>query len=276
MSRSAWLVAWTAVLLLCGWARAQSVSLEPKLGPGTFPATFTYLAHTGLHSGVGDMEQATEASMEATFEISGQAPELAMKFTAMRVKFSGSALQGEFDSKNAADDKNPLDLVCRPLLRQELKVKVGAHGKIEGVEGLEKIKAAGVTPLQFGDLFDTSAFRAMFQPVLSMRLEGGETRVGQGWYYDVGSLPGLGMKARRYQLTLRSVRGDAAEIEIGPDPEAKPAAGRDEKTTGKATWDTGRGLLSKLETVSEARWTVDQAGVKLEMATQSIVKIERK
>ncbi|KAA0213224.1 MAG: hypothetical protein DYG94_14410 [Leptolyngbya sp. PLA3] len=280
MRRSAWLACVAVIAALCvgGAARGQSVSLEPKLGPGRFPARFTYLAHTGLQSvkAGGDMKDATEASMEATFEIGGQSPELTMKFTSMKVTFSGSVMEGKFDSKNAADDQNPLDLVCRPLVGHELKVKVGAHGKIESVEGLEEIKAGGVTPLQIGDLFDANAFRAMFQPVLSLRLEGGEVRVGQGWYYDVGSLPGLGMKARRYELTLRSAAGDAAEIEIGPDPEAKPGEGREEKTTGKATWDTKRGLLSKLETVSEARWTVDQGGVKMQMATQSIVKIERK
>lgn len=278
MNRTAWLVrvAMASLASLCGAARAQSVSLEPRLGAATFPATFAYLAHTGLHSGVGDMEQATEASMEAAFQITGQAPELTMKFTSMNVKFSGSALQGEFDSKSAPDEKNPLDLVCRPLLGRELKVRVGAYGKIEAVEGLDKIKAAGATPLQIGDLFDVNAFRAMFQPVLSLRLEGGEARVGQGWYYDVGSLPGLGMKARRYELTLKSVRDGAAEIEIGPDPDARPTEGRQEKTTGKATWDTARGLLSRLETASEARWQVDQGGVQLSMATQSIVKIERK
>lgn len=255
--------------------RAQGVSLGPKLGQASFPARYVYRADSHMSTGIGDMETASEAQMEAHFELTGSAPVLQLRFTAVKVSFAGGTLDGTFDSSAPANEKDPLDAVCRPLIGEPLTVRIDGDGRIERVDGLEKIKAHGDTPIQFGDLFGADAFRAMFQPILQIKPEAGDTHVGQSWYYDVPELGGLGMPARRYELTLKSARGDRAEIAIAPDPDAPKNADREEKASGIAVWDTHKGLLSKLETTSEARWSVTPGENGVKIATTSSVKIER-
>lgn len=270
------LVGLLVVALPAVCAGGQTVSLEPKLSAAAFPARYVYRADSQMYTAVSDMESESESRMEMHFELSGAAPTIELRITRMTLSFDGGGLlDGSFDSSAAPDEKNNLDRICRPLLAQTLTLTVAPTGRIEKVEGLDKIKPAEGSPIQISDLLTPDGLAAMFQPVLMIRPEPGSTRVGQKWYYDQPAAEMIGAPKRRYELTLKSARGDRAEVDIAADPDAPQNDEQWEKASGTAVWDTRRGLLSKLDTQSEARWTTSKVGLDVAIATNSRVHIER-
>lgn len=274
--RALLMVVLPVVAILAACARGQGVSLEPNLGVGAFPARFVYRADSSMYTAVSDMETESESRMEMHFELTGAAPTIELHVTRMKLSFEGGGLlDGTFDSSVASDEKNDLDRICRPLLEQALTLTVAATGRIEKVDGLDKIKPVEGSAIQISDLLTADGLAAMFQPVLMIREETGAARVGQKWYYDQPGAEMIGAPKRRYELTLKSARVDRAEIDISTDPDAAQNDEQWEKASGTAVWDTRRGLLSKLDTQSEARWTTSKVGLEVKIATSSRVQVER-
>lgn len=213
-------------------------SAGKQVAPGAGDQTSTTTSQQiGLLLRVGEANPETGATLDLVYE---------------SFKMSLKAPTGDvtFDSSKPADKDDPTDQVLRSIVGLSLKVKVNPDGEITSVDGGED----GLAGALAGQFTGADMIKGVFGPVFNVKPGKPKAAVGESWTTEDVLQGGAASTRVKMVHTLRSLQGGNANIDINGSVTIDPSSGalkagvKDSSITGKAVWDTERGMLSRLET----------------------------
>lgn len=166
------------------------------------------------------------------------------------LKFESDSAFGkvEFDSTTPKNDKDDFDGLLRPLVGLTLTLQFDDKGVITNVTSSGGAGIAGGMLQQF-----TSAdlVKGMFGPIMTIKSGSGKAKVGEKWTNESSMAGPMGTTRIKTNYTLESYASPVARMNIqgsvSIDGSSTGMANvREGSITGKATWNTERGMLEDM------------------------------
>lgn len=250
---------------------AMTMSVKSKQGTGAEATDRSSTQDIGLLLRVKEVTETGGASLELVYE-------------SLKIKVTDPLMNVDFDSTKPAakgDELSELtDSFLRPIVGLTLNVTSDKDGNITGISGAEGIAGGALA----GQLTGADFIKNAFGPIFSIRKGAGEAAVGESWTNeDVIDGP-VGQMRLATTNTLSSHRSGMATIDMkggitltpGTSTGFKTPAIKDSTLTGKAVWDTERGMLSEMETRQKLSVEQEQDGAKVPITNDMTVKVVRK
>lgn len=165
-----------------------------------------------------------------------------------------------YDSQLPPTDmmQQTLDAQLRPLMRVPVTVKSDASGRVQSVEGVDRLPETPAKQKLVGEVFSVGGMQRKLGPVLGTRAEGEGLKVEAGAKWtsvDHFELAPGAVAESKGEHTIEQVEGGWARIaihQVGKMPPApEVSTGKmsfdDIITTGTQVWDVSKGVLASFE-----------------------------
>ncbi|MFN0131147.1 MAG: DUF6263 family protein [Phycisphaerales bacterium] len=205
---------------------------------------------------------------------------------ALKISVKGGEMETEFDSTKPAGDDDLIATMLKSLVGSSFTATIDRTGNIKSVSGGEALAALG--QLGGGGLSGLGGGAAggggggFLGPIVNTGAGSGFARIGQSWENSDAIGGGmLGPFKMVTKHTLASMRGKEAVVDFKGKLDAAseaPGSGgsgggaqvRDTSYSGQYHWDTGEGMLKKMD--STMRVTMETQGEEQRELTTSEVK----
>ncbi len=277
-------------------AKGPKVNLRPKFKKGDEARFRLSLDQKGKFDGAGAGETPQSGGTQEiglllkVVDVNPETgPTLDLVYESLKVDLDTPLGKVTFDSTKKTPGAKPgadpgeadiAETMFRPIVGLRLTVKMDNDGNITSVSGAEN---AGAMPLIAGQFTGADVIKGSFGKIFSMHKGAGEASVGESWTNEDVIDAGLGQMKITTTNTLSSYAKGLATISIkggatlspGSSSAVPPVAIKDSSLSGKAVWDTERGMLESLETTQ--RLTVEQTtdGAKSTSVQTTTMKVTR-
>jgi hypothetical protein len=259
-----------------GEAASGTVDLRPRFETGQQIRFKMRMESSGTDTmdGAGEASTSTKQEIGLLLRVKDVNPETGavLDLVYESLKFSlDSPIMGrvDFDSSKPATggDASPVEAMLRPMVGLTLSVRTDKDGNITEVKAPESAGGAGAMLHQFTG---ADVVKNMFGPIVSLRGGTGRASVGEKWTNESRIDSPMGAMKISTTNTLLSHAEGKANIDIkggvnltpGGMPGMPAATVKESSLSGKAVWDTAKGMLRSVQTEQRIAFETEMAGVK--------------
>ncbi|MFO0857013.1 MAG: DUF6263 family protein [Phycisphaerales bacterium] len=196
------------------------------------------------------------------------------------LKFDADSALGKisFDSSQTKNDKDEFDGLLRSIIGLTMTLQLDENGNITNISSSGGGGMAGGMLQQFtaADLV-----KGMFGPIMTIKAGNGRAKVGERWTNESSMSGQMGTTKIKNEYTLESAAGSMARMNIqgtvSLDGGTTGMANiREGSITGKATWNTERGMLESMNMTQrlmvDTHSTGEAAGTTRNTMTMSVTR----
>ncbi len=272
----------------------QEVDLRPKWRKGQetrFDMSLTIVTETNLNAGGkgGDDTKGEPLKQTSTQKIglllrvkevaASGAATIDVVYESLKLDADSAYGKISFDSTATKNDKDEFDGLLRSIVGQTMTMQIDENGNISSVSS-----SAGGGGLAGGLLqgfTGADVVKGIFGPITTIKAGDGKAKVGEKWTNESSMAGQLGTTKIKNEYTLESHAGSMARMNIqgtvSLDGGATGMANiREGSITGKANWNTERGMLESLNMTQrlmvDTHATGEAAGTTRNTMTMSVTR----